>query len=108
MWGSCQWVQLPQNALTRSKAPIQRRKYNLACVARNLRFREREHGAFIVRLNMNPEEMADYERQSQELRLDLKKWETEWAKRHEGKKPGRGDIKHNPDIGSYHLVPAAG
>jgi DNA replication regulator SLD2 len=42
---------------------------------------------------------AEYESQSQQLRIDLKTWETEWAKTHEGKKPGRGDIKANEDIG---------
>ena len=36
---------------------------------------------------------AEYENQSQQLRIDLKTWETDWAKAHEGKKPGRGDIK---------------
>ncbi|KAJ4269692.1 DNA replication regulator sld2 [Fusarium torreyae] len=41
---------------------------------------------------------AEYESQSQQLRVDLKAWETNWAKTHEGKKPGRGDIKANEDI----------
>lgn len=42
---------------------------------------------------------AAYESQSQQLRIDLKTWETEWAKTHEGTKPGREDIKANQDIG---------
>ncbi|KAF4954618.1 hypothetical protein FSARC_12058 [Fusarium sarcochroum] len=41
---------------------------------------------------------AEYESQSQQLRVDLKAWETDWAKTHEGKKPGRGDIKANDEI----------
>ncbi|KAM0549138.1 hypothetical protein ACHAPJ_009593 [Fusarium lateritium] len=43
---------------------------------------------------------AEYESQSQQLRVDLKAWETDWAKTHEGKKPGRGDIKANEEIAS--------
>ncbi|KAJ3939368.1 uncharacterized protein N0V96_010816 [Colletotrichum fioriniae] len=41
---------------------------------------------------------AEYELQSQKLRAELKTWETSWAKSHDGKKPGRGDIKSNADI----------
>ncbi|KAI5458549.1 DNA replication/checkpoint protein [Mariannaea sp. PMI_226] len=41
---------------------------------------------------------AEYETKSQDLRADLKKWEGEWAKSHNGRKPGREDIKANPDI----------
>lgn len=44
---------------------------------------------------------AEYELQSQKLRAELKTWETSWAKSHDGKKPGRGDIKSNADIGEY-------
>ncbi|KAH8175048.1 DNA replication and checkpoint protein [Sarocladium implicatum] len=39
-----------------------------------------------------------YEAKSAELRADLKTWETEWANSHSGSKPGREDIKNNPDI----------
>jgi hypothetical protein len=42
---------------------------------------------------------AQYAAKSTELRADLKKWETEWAQSHDGKKPGRDDIKRNVDIG---------
>ncbi|KAK1638915.1 DNA replication regulator SLD2 [Colletotrichum phormii] len=41
---------------------------------------------------------AEYELQSQTLRAELKTWETSWAKSHDGKKPGRDDIKCNADI----------
>ena len=41
-----------------------------------------------------------YEAKSAELRADLKTWETEWATSHSGSKPGREDIKNNPDIGT--------
>ncbi|KAF7544334.1 hypothetical protein G7046_g9808 [Stylonectria norvegica] len=47
---------------------------------------------------MHDDMKAKYEAQAQDLRLDLKAWESEWAKTHEGKKPGRDDIKANPDI----------
>ncbi|KAH7159669.1 DNA replication/checkpoint protein [Dactylonectria estremocensis] len=41
---------------------------------------------------------AEYETQSTQLRADLKLWENDWAKTHNGQKPGREDIKANPDI----------
>ncbi|GKT55593.1 DNA replication regulator SLD2 [Colletotrichum tofieldiae] len=47
---------------------------------------------------MDDRTRADYESQSQQLRAELKSWETSWAKSHEGKKPGRDDIKRNADI----------
>lgn len=50
-------------------------------------------------MNMDEDTRAEYESTSQQLRIDLKTWETDWAKSHEGKKPGRGDIKANEDIG---------
>ncbi|KAK6699843.1 DNA replication regulator sld2 [Fusarium graminearum] len=49
-------------------------------------------------MNMDEDTRAEYESTSQQLRIDLKTWETDWAKSHEGKKPGRGDIKANEDI----------
>ena len=48
---------------------------------------------------MDADEREVYEKQSQDLRLELKKWETQWARDHKGKKPSRNDIKQNPDIG---------
>ncbi|KAK4124316.1 hypothetical protein N657DRAFT_655602 [Parathielavia appendiculata] len=39
-----------------------------------------------------------YEEKSLQLRTELKKWENDWAIAHGGKKPGRDDIKQNPDI----------
>ncbi|KAH6615595.1 DNA replication/checkpoint protein [Chaetomium sp. MPI-SDFR-AT-0129] len=47
---------------------------------------------------MDDEARAAYESQSLTLRADLKQWEGDWANAHAGKKPGRGDIKQNPDI----------
>ncbi|KAF5022583.1 hypothetical protein F66182_5369 [Fusarium sp. NRRL 66182] len=49
---------------------------------------------------MDEQTRADYETQSLQLRVDLKAWETDWAKTHQGKKPGRGDIKANEEIAS--------
>lgn len=53
---------------------------------------------------MDAKERADFEAQSQALRTELKKWESEWAKAHAGKKPGREDIKANDDIGRMSFV----
>ncbi|WQF78427.1 Putative DNA replication/checkpoint protein [Colletotrichum destructivum] len=47
---------------------------------------------------MDDRTRADYEAESQKLRVELKSWETSWAKSHDGKKPGRDDIKRNTDI----------
>ncbi|KJZ77110.1 hypothetical protein HIM_03431 [Hirsutella minnesotensis 3608] len=47
---------------------------------------------------MNDELKAHYESKSQDLRAQLKRWESEWANAHGGSKPGRQDIKDNPDI----------
>ncbi|KAF7550558.1 hypothetical protein G7Z17_g5637 [Cylindrodendrum hubeiense] len=41
---------------------------------------------------------AEYEAQSTQLRADLKSWESDWAQTHKSQKPGREDIKANPDI----------
>lgn len=41
-------------------------------------------------------EAADY---AANVRSELKVWEKEFASTHGGKKAGREDIKHNPDIG---------
>jgi len=49
---------------------------------------------------MDDQTKAKYESQSQQLRADLKKWENDFAKTHDGKKPAREDIKKNPDIGT--------
>ncbi|KAL7820832.1 DNA replication/checkpoint protein [Trichoderma gracile] len=40
----------------------------------------------------------EYEAKAQKVRTDLKQWEADWAKTHDGKKPGREDIKNNPVI----------
>jgi hypothetical protein len=48
---------------------------------------------------MDDNTRTEYETQSQQLRIDLKTWETDWATTHEGRKPGRGDIKANEEIG---------
>ncbi|KAL0939494.1 DNA replication regulator sld2 [Colletotrichum truncatum] len=47
---------------------------------------------------MDEKTKAEYESQSQKLRAELKSWESSWAKSHDGKKPGRDDIKRNADI----------
>lgn len=44
---------------------------------------------------------ALYEEKSKDLRAQLKRWENEWAQTHDGKKPGRQDIKDNAEIGRY-------
>jgi len=54
---------------------------------------------------MDSETKAKYDGQSQELRVELKTWEGNWAKAH-GKKPGKEDIKQNPDIGILTSVPS--
>jgi DNA replication regulator SLD2 len=48
---------------------------------------------------MNGQEKAELESQSQLIRSELKAWESQWSSTHDGKKPGREDIKNNPDIG---------
>lgn len=42
-----------------------------------------------------------YEVQSKELRLKVKTWEAVFQKDHDGKKPGKDDIRRNPKIGNY-------
>ena len=56
---------------------------------------------------MDTQQQASFEAQSQQLRADLKTWETLWAKSHDGKKPGRDDIKRNEDIGMHSRVKAS-
>ena len=46
------------------------------------------------------QDRAAVENESLQLRADLKTWEGEWAATHGGRKPGRRDIKQNPDIGA--------
>ncbi|KAI1178271.1 DNA replication/checkpoint protein [Nemania sp. FL0916] len=41
-----------------------------------------------------------YEAKSSQLRVELKQFEADWARRNGGNKPGRQDIKQNPDIAS--------
>ncbi|ROW09954.1 hypothetical protein VPNG_06347 [Cytospora leucostoma] len=51
---------------------------------------------------MNEADRLQYETQSKDLRLELKTWELDFAKKHNGSKPGRGDIKANPNIASMY------
>ncbi|KAL1849379.1 hypothetical protein VTK73DRAFT_9889 [Phialemonium thermophilum] len=46
---------------------------------------------------MDEQQRSLYEKQSKELRAELKRWELNWTKQH-GQKPGQSDIKQNPDI----------
>lgn len=48
---------------------------------------------------MDAQRKEQYEKDSQQLRAELKKWESKWAKEHNGSKPGRDDIKQDPEIG---------
>ena len=48
---------------------------------------------------MDDAERQRYEAKAQDLRADLKRFEGDWAKEHDGAKPGRNDIKQNPSIG---------
>ncbi|KAJ1324460.1 DNA replication and checkpoint protein [Microdochium nivale] len=47
---------------------------------------------------MDDNERQAYEASAQQLRADLKRFETDWAASHAGSKPSRDDIKANPDI----------
>ncbi|RYO94576.1 hypothetical protein DL766_001940 [Monosporascus sp. MC13-8B] len=47
---------------------------------------------------MDENERRHYEATAQELRTELKRFEGNWAKQNDGRKPGREDIKQNPDI----------
>ncbi|KAH7018327.1 DNA replication/checkpoint protein [Microdochium trichocladiopsis] len=47
---------------------------------------------------MDEDERRGYEATAQKLRADLKQFENDWAASHGGSKPGREDIKANPDI----------
>lgn len=49
---------------------------------------------------MEGDAAAQYEAKSQALRLELKQWENDWVKTHDGKKPSRADIKANEEIGT--------
>lgn len=49
---------------------------------------------------MDDTERRQYEARAQELRAALKQFEGDWAKKNDGKKPGRNDIKANPIIGT--------
>lgn len=48
---------------------------------------------------MNEELSVLYQAKAKDLRAHLKSWEGDWARSHDGNKPGRQDIKNNPDIG---------
>ncbi|CAJ2508880.1 Uu.00g139060.m01.CDS01 [Anthostomella pinea] len=47
---------------------------------------------------MDETERHKYEATSVQLRADLKRFEADWSRNNAGKKPGREDIKQNPDI----------
>ena len=47
---------------------------------------------------MDDQTRAKYEALSQDIRADLKEWESSWANSHANKKPGREDIKQNGEI----------
>ncbi|KAI5925571.1 DNA replication/checkpoint protein [Camillea tinctor] len=47
---------------------------------------------------MDDGERQKYEAMSAQLRTDLKRFEADWAQSNDGKKPGRNDIKQNPEI----------
>ena len=49
--------------------------------------------------DMDEKEKQKYEATAQELRVELKRFEGDWAKQNGGSKPSRGDIKNNPEIG---------
>lgn len=48
---------------------------------------------------MDDQTKLRYETESKSIRAELKKWEGDWANAHGGSKPGRHDIKDNPEIG---------
>lgn len=50
-------------------------------------------------LMMDDQARILYENKCKDSRAELKRWENEWAQSHDGAKPGRQDIKNNPDIG---------
>ncbi len=52
---------------------------------------------------MEESEKANYDTEAQSIRGELKAWESNWANSHEGRKPGRDDIKQNQDIGKQTL-----
>ena len=52
---------------------------------------------------MKDEERAELTEKSNALRIELKKWEKEFASASNGQKASRDDIKANPDIGTYRL-----
>ncbi|KAI1646937.1 DNA replication/checkpoint protein, partial [Daldinia loculata] len=47
---------------------------------------------------MDESERLQYEETSKQLRADLKQFEADWASQNAGAKPGREDIKKNPEI----------
>ena len=55
----------------------------------------------MISTTMDDQTKTEYEAKCQGLRVELKTWESSWAKDNGGKKPGREDIKRNPDIGMF-------
>ena len=49
---------------------------------------------------MDDQARVAYEEESLQLRAELKAWEGEWGTAHDGRKPGRDDIKQNSHIGA--------
>ena len=56
-----------------------------------------------ISVAMGLEEESGYKQQLNDVKGELKKWESNWAGDHNGSKPGRDDIKNNPEIGKYNL-----
>ncbi|KAK6071925.1 DNA replication regulator sld2 [Seiridium cupressi] len=54
--------------------------------------------------NMEESERQKYEAQAQDLRVALKQFEGDWAKKNDGKKPPRQAIKANPIIAQLQLT----
>ncbi|KAI1385357.1 DNA replication/checkpoint protein [Hypoxylon trugodes] len=51
---------------------------------------------------MDAEERQQYEETSKQLRAELKRFESDWARHNDGRKPRRENIKENPEIaGKY-------
>jgi hypothetical protein len=50
-------------------------------------------------MTMDAQQKASLKAQAKQLRIELKTFETNWAKDNGGKKPGRDDIKQSGDMG---------
>jgi DNA replication regulator SLD2 len=54
---------------------------------------------------MKEYERAELQERSNSLRLELKLWEKNFASANNGQKASRDDIKKNPDIGKFLILP---